>query len=306
MSNDVRPSPAGSQDLGAIGLVGLGNMGSAIARRLSASARVHGHDLDEGKVVALHEACDLIPTDLQGMTETCDTVLLSLPKPSASEAVMAALLAVPGRVRLVVETSTITPNQARSAHRDAARVGIDYVDAAVLSGVGEVERGESGWLIGGEDAAVSRALPILEQICDRTFLLGGPGSGMAAKVVNNGVAHAVMIVLAEAAALAQHNGIALEKLCRVLAQDDAGLKRPLTARLAGRYARRDFAGGMPTEAARKDSALFLEMARDACIPLFAHQSVDAVYEIAMAKGHARDDYAVVASLWDDWQGMARL
>jgi 3-hydroxyisobutyrate dehydrogenase-like beta-hydroxyacid dehydrogenase len=305
MAEDVKDSVAGDQGLGAIGLVGLGNMGSAIARRLSTSARVHGHDIDEARVVALREACDLIPTDLQGMTETCDTILLSLPKPSASEAVMASLLAAPGRLRLVVETSTITPNQARSSHRDASRAGIDYVDAAVLSGVGEVERGESGWLIGGEDAAVNRALPILERICARTFLLGGPGAGMAAKVVNNGVAHAVMVVLAEAAALAQRNGIALNNLCRVLAQDDAGLKRPLTARLAGRYARGDFNGGMPTEAARKDSALFLEMARHAGVPLFAHQSVDAVYEIAMAKGHARDDYAVVANLWDDWSGPVR-
>jgi 3-hydroxyisobutyrate dehydrogenase-like beta-hydroxyacid dehydrogenase len=121
---------------------------------------------------------------------------------------------------------------------------------------------------------------------------------MAAKVVNNAVAHAEMVILVEAAALAAAEGIALEDLCELLEQDDAGVKRPLSGRLAGRVRERRYDGGMPTEAARKDSALALDMARAGGVPLFCMQAADSVYELALRAGLGRRDYASIATLWE--------
>ena len=121
---------------------------------------------------------------------------------------------------------------------------------------------------------------------------------MAAKVINNAVAHAEMVVLCEAAALAAAEGIALDDLRALLEQDDAGVKRPLSGRLAGRVRERRYDGGMPTEAARKDSTLALEMARAGGVPLFAMQAADTVYELALRAGLARKDYASIATLWE--------
>ena len=142
--------------------------------------------------------------------------------------------------------------------------------------------------------------PTLEAICERVLVLGEVGAGMAAKVINNAVAHAVMVVLAEANAMALATGIPTEVLCQLLDQEDAGLRRPLQARLAGRYVRREFDGGMSVEAARKDSALALEVARVHGVPLFTIQAADIVYEIALANGLGRLDYASILTLWDAW------
>jgi 3-hydroxyisobutyrate dehydrogenase-like beta-hydroxyacid dehydrogenase len=51
------------------------------------------------------------------------------------------------------------------------------------------------------------------------------------------------------------------------------------------------------EAARKDSALALDLARSRGVPLFAMQASDSVYELALGRGLARQDYAAIASLW---------
>jgi 3-hydroxyisobutyrate dehydrogenase len=79
-----------------------------------------------------------------------------------------------------------------------------------------------------------------------------------------------------------------------------GLHRPLTYRYAERIAKGDYAGGMPLDAARKDSVLALQLAQTLGVPLFAIQGSHSVYDMAAAAGYGREDYAAVAKLWADW------
>src|SRR5438105_3603940 len=97
-------------------------------------------------------------------------------------------------------------------------------------------------------------------------VLGDVGAGMAMKVINNAVAHAVYVVLSEALAMAEANGIALPTFTEILSGADAGLLRPLNHRIAERVATGDFEGGMPVDAARKDSELALELAQASGLP----------------------------------------
>jgi 3-hydroxyisobutyrate dehydrogenase len=283
-----------------VGVVGLGNMGGVLAARLARTGPVTGFDTDAGRRAAAAEHDIEIARDAAAVAAAADVVFLSLPRPDISRAVLEqALGALGGRGGgLVVETSTIGPADARAAHARAAAAGAGYVDAAILSGVEQVRDGTSAFLVGGEPDDVARAEPVLRRVCERVLQFGGPGTGMAAKVINNAVAHAEMVVLAEAAALAGAEGIALDRLCHLLEQEDAGVKRPLTGRLAGRVRDGRYDGGMPTEAARKDSALALEMARAGGVPLFAMQAADSVYALALKAGLARQDYASIATLWE--------
>ena len=65
--------------------------------------------------------------------------------------------------------------------------------------------------------------------------------------------------------------------------------------------RGDFEGGMSTLAARKDSSLALEMARDANTPLFVMGAADTLYEVALAHALGNQDYASIITLWDTWR-----
>jgi 3-hydroxyisobutyrate dehydrogenase-like beta-hydroxyacid dehydrogenase len=282
----------------AVGVVGLGNMGGVLAARLARGGPVAGFDPDGGRAAAARGAGVDVLGAAADVAAAAEVVVLSLPRPDISRGVLDEILPALGG-GLVVEASTIGPDDARAAHAAATAAGAGYVDAAILSGVEQVRDGTSAFLVGGEPADVERAEPVLRRICERVMRFGGPGAGMAAKVINNAVAHAEMVVLCEAAALAAAEGIALDDLCELLEQDDAGVKRPMSGRLAGRVRERRYDGGMPTEAARKDSALALDMARAGGVPLFAMQAADSVYELALRAGLARKDYASIATLWED-------
>src|SRR5438094_379359 len=113
---------------------------------------------------------------------------------------------------------------------------------------------------------------VLDAICPHQRRMGPPGSGMAAKVINNAVAHAVYVVLAEAVAMGRATGVPLGTLVDLLGDPEGGLLRPLNHRIAQRLAVRDFGSGVSTASARKDSVLALEVARANGIPLYAIQA----------------------------------
>jgi len=195
----------------AVGVVGLGNMGGVLAARLARDGSVTGFDAAaERRDAAAAQAGVAIAESAAAVANAVDVLVLSLPRPEASRAVLEEALEPLGDGGLVIETSTIGPADARTAHALAAERGAGYVDAAILSGVEQVRDGTSAFLVGGEPGDVERAEPVLRRVCERVLRFGGPGTGMAAKVVNNAVAHAEMVVLVEAAALAAAEGIALD------------------------------------------------------------------------------------------------
>jgi 3-hydroxyisobutyrate dehydrogenase len=186
--------------------------------------------------------------------------------------------------------------------RVARQRGWSFIDAAILSGVGQMYQGTATLLLGGSDDDIERARPVLEAISATLTRFGAIGSGMAAKVINNAVAHAVMVVLAEAGAMAVANGIDGAELTALLSGPEAGLNRPLTHRFAERILHGSYDGGMPTEAARKDSTLAIGLAQQARVPLFAIQAAHTVYELGVDSGLGRQDYSAIATLWEKWTG----
>ncbi|MEV0616807.1 NAD(P)-binding domain-containing protein [Nonomuraea sp. NPDC050404] len=285
-----------------VGLCGLGNMGSAIARRLSETRPLIAYDLDPGRTGAAAELPGVTAAEQAADLAGAETVVLSLPSPAASARAAAEIAPGMKAGSLVVETSTVNPGDMRWLAELCAPHGVRVIDAAILSGVAQMAEGRSTLLIGGADEDIARARPVLDALAPRQLVLGDLGAGMAAKVINNAVAHAVMIVLAEAGAMAAATGVAQERLAELLADPEAGLTRPLTHRFVERILPGDYAGGMPTDAARKDSTLALALAQEAGIPLFAIQACHTVYEIAGGAGLDRQDYASVATLWEQWTG----
>lgn len=283
----------------AVGLIGLGNMGAAVAGRLVGHGDVVGFDLDAGRRADAAAIGVRSVSTLEAFAQT-HTVLLSLPSPAISLTVARQLSEILPAGSLVVETSTVNPADMAGLAAVLAPAGIRVVDVAILSGVGGMRDGSSILLAGGADVDLDAVAPLLASMSSKVLRFGALGSGMAAKVINNAVAHAVMVVLAEAAALGVTNGIAIDDLVDLLKDPEAGLTRPLTHRVAERVAGRQYDGGMPTEAARKDSVLALQLAQSSKVPLFAIQGAHTAYELAVAAGLARDDYAAIATLWEGW------
>lgn len=282
-----------------VGLIGLGNMGAAVASQLVQYGPLRGFDLDPARCAVAAEL-DVDVVETLDAFAGCDVVILSLPNPNASKSVVTELRGVLAAGATIVETSTVNPHDMHALARVLDGSGIRLVDAAVLSGVSVMQRGAAILLSGGDPEHLSDVRDVLDAMSARILDFGDLGCGMAAKVINNAVAHAVMVVLVEAVALAKSTGIGLQTISELLIDEDAGLTRPLTHRIMERVAAGEYDGGMPTDAARKDSTLVLELAQHMQVPLFAIQGSHTVYELAMAQGLGRKDYASIATLWSQF------
>ena len=153
-----------------VGVVGLGNMGGALAANLAASGfAVLGHDAKG-------------PTDLPpGVTAAADVaevarragvIVLSLPDGAASAQVCGDIGAAGGRVTHVVDTSTVGVEAARGTARQLAGRGIGYVDAPVSGGVAGAKARTLTVIYAGSDAACAHVEPVLAGLGDRRRRVG--------------------------------------------------------------------------------------------------------------------------------------
>lgn len=198
-----------------IGVVGLGQMGLAMAKRMRAQgAEVLGFDLDAGRKA---EAAALGVT-LAEATEgvVAPLVLLSLPQDRAVAAVLAALLPALPKGTVIADTSTLDPGAARRFAAQAAELGVDYLDAPVSGGPGGAAAGTLAMMLGGEAAAIERARSGLALIATKLVHVGAAGAGQVAKLVNNLLVATHLAAAGEAMRLGTLAGVAPEALLPVI------------------------------------------------------------------------------------------
>ena len=285
---------------GKVAIYGLGNMGYPLAERIGRQFSTQVFDLDSAQLKRAQEAFGAERIASPEMLADTSIVVLCLPTPAVSLSVLRQIAPHLPTGAVVLETSTVNPEHIVAEQAVVESFGIHLVDASIMAGVGQMVAGTASLALGGNLDAIAKAQPVLDAIASKQTNFGPLGAGAAAKVINNAVAHAVMVVVAEAGALATAAGVDSAKLIALLSDAQMGLHRPLTYRYADRIMKGDYDGGMPLDAARKDSVLALQLAQTLGVPLFAIQGSHSVYDMGVAAGYGRDDYAAVAKLWADW------
>lgn len=296
----MNPSSNNMAQRKVVALYGLGNMGFAIAQQLAKHFSLKVYDPSQGQV---RRAIETLGAQFIGDVSELDNVhavVMCLPQPSVSRQVVQDVAPALPKTAVIIETSTVNPEDIRDCVVAAQPHAIHVIDASIMAGVAQMEQGQATLALGGEPAAIERVRDVLQAMSIKQINFGASGAGAAAKVINNAVAHAVMVVVAEAGSMATAAGVCTEKLVELLADSKMGLHRPLTYRYAQRVTKGDYEGGMPLDAARKDSVLALALAQKLGVPLFAIQGSHTVYELAACAGYGRQDYAVIAKLWQDW------
>jgi len=287
-----------------IGLIGLGNAGCALLRALSAHWPVTAYDRDPDRFEAVSDGCVHPPTPAGSAAEVAlasDLIIFSLPTPEASLSVALEIREQLGSGKTLVESSTVSPNVVEALHGLIEPTGATVIDIPLIGGVHKLAEGQAVFLVGADEKRAGAAGRVFKQIAAEVFFLEERGAAMRTKLTVNGVAHGVYVVLTEASALAAAQGIPMSVLYRLL-ERESGLMRPLTHRFGERLLQHDFAGGMSTANARKDSALILDTARELGVPLFATAAAHTVYELALREGLSDLDYASIGTLWEKWLG----
>src|ERR1700757_4574074 len=205
-----------------LGFIGLGQMGSRIAQRLlDRGYQLTAFDLDVTQAEAIAAHGGIIAQSVLDLAQNADVILSCLTNDAAvlsvyngPEGVLAG--AKPGTV--VLEMSTIAPETSRELHRLGAQRGIEVLDVAISGSTPAAEQGILTLLAGGNEELFRAAEPIFQAISKQYFLLGGPGSGTAMKLVVNTLLGVGMQAIAEAVALGEKSGLNRERLLAVLSK----------------------------------------------------------------------------------------
>ncbi|MDH2297597.1 3-hydroxyisobutyrate dehydrogenase [Cobetia sp. 29-18-1] len=257
-----------------IGFIGLGNMGGPMALNLvKAGHAVRVFDLVESAMSELVEAGATRAASPGEVIEGVEVLISMLPAGQHvrklylgdKEDGAGGLLATLDASVLVIDASTIAPDDARLVARHAAERGITFMDAPVSGGVGGARAGTLSFIVGGEADGYARAEPLLEVMGKNLFHAGPAGSGQVAKICNNMLLGILMSGTAEALALGVKNGLDPAVLSEVMKQSSGGnwalnVYNPWPGVMEAAPASNDYQGGFLVDLMTKDLGLAWEMA----------------------------------------------
>jgi 3-hydroxyisobutyrate dehydrogenase len=191
--------------------VGVGNMGGPMAANLvRAGFAVTAVDADPDRAAAwAAEHGAAAAAGLADAVGSCDAVVTMLPTGVEVRAVLTdpAMLAAAPDELVAIDMSSADPVGTRALGADLAAHGIALVDAPVSGGVPRAETGSLAIMIGGDPMAVERVRPVLAEMGDRLFDVGGLGNGHAMKSLNNFVAGTAFVACCEAIAAGERFGL---------------------------------------------------------------------------------------------------
>jgi 3-hydroxyisobutyrate dehydrogenase len=283
-----------------IGFIGLGNMGLPMAQNLvKAGHAVAGFDLSEYPVDRL--AADG-GTPARSIADTCrdaEIVITMLPAgPEVREAYLGSdgVLAAVQRGTLLVDSSTIDVKTAREVAQAAEEQGLAMIDAPVSGGVAGALAASLTFMVGGSPEAFERARPVLEKMGKTIVHAGGAGNGQAAKICNNMILGASMIVVCEAFLLAEKLGLDAQRLFDISSKSSGQCWSmtsycPVPGPVPTSPANRDYKAGFTAAMMLKDLQLAQTAAREARAATPLGAGAAAVYEQFVESGDGGADFS---------------
>ena len=200
-----------------VGVVGLGLMGWALAARLAAQGQKVGGWTRSGVDATRAQADGFEPhAALADLVAESDILILSLFDEVAVRDVLGQLGAMDLNQKLIVETSTVTPQVVRDLVNEIEAAGGRLIDAPISGGPEMVAEGTIGLFIGGAEEDAARFQPLVEQLSNRSAYVGPLGAGAAMKIVNNVALAGAFQAASDALQLGQNMGLELGPMLSVL------------------------------------------------------------------------------------------
>jgi len=194
-----------------------------------------------------------------------------------------------------VDHTTASAEVARELYAAAAAAGVSFIDAPVSGGQAGAENGVLTVMCGGDEAAYTKAEPVIKAFARACRLMGASGSGQLTKMVNQICIAGVVQGLAEAIHFAQSAGLDAEAVIEVISKGAAQswqMENRYKTMIAGKF---DF--GFAVDWMRKDLGIVLDEAKSNGASLPVTALVDQFYSDVQKMGGKR---------WDTSSLLARL
>jgi len=288
-----------------IGFVGVGRMGGPMAARL----------LDAGHSLTIFDtsAEALAPLKARGATvagsahevaNSAEVVMMSLPTPPIVQAVCLGdkgILAG-SKIRTLIDLSTTGPSVAKVVGAAAAERNIAWVDSPVSGGVSGAQKGTLAVMVSCAASTFDAVDPLLK-VFGKTFHVGEkPGLAQVAKLANNLLAAAALVLSSEAMAMGVKAGINAKMLIDIInagsGRNSATQDKFPKAILPGTF---DF--GFATGLSYKDVRLCVDEAEAMGVPMVAGAAVRQMLAVTQARFGANSDFTCIAKVLEEWAGV---
>lgn len=279
-----------------LGFIGIGNMGSRIARRLLD----HGYQLlvynrSPEAAEALVKYGAKVAHSIAQLASESDVIMSSLTTDDVVKSVYGdpqGVFAYVRRGSAIIEMSTVLPGTSRELYDLSRQAGVRFLDSPVSGSTPSAEEGTLTIFCGGDEELFESAQPIFSSIASQYFYLGSSGSGTAMKLVANTLLGVGMQAIAESIALGQKEGLDRHRLLEVLAH--TAVIAPAHLGKLSRADRGDYSAQFPIRLMNKDFGLVLETAAAAKVPMPATAAAFQMNVAEFSEGNEEDFSAVIA------------
>ena len=290
-----------------IGFIGVGNMGGPMAVNLvKAGHQVKVFDLSAELMQTVVEQGAAPASSALDAAQHCDVLISMLPSGQIVENLyihQTKLLDHINPQTLVIDCSTIAPENAVNLYNAAKAKGITTLDAPVSGGVGGAKAGTLTFIVGGDKGAFDKAEPILRTMGKNVFHAGDHGAGQTAKICNNMLLAVHMIGTAEALQLGVDNGLDPTVLSEIMLQSSGRnwsleVYNPYPGVMPNVPASNNYDGGFQVNLMNKDLGLALEAAlkSQSATPMGA--LAKSLFGLHGSKGFGKKDFSSIQKMFE--------
>ena len=271
-----------------MGLIGLGNMGTAFAERLLVAGFdlvVHNRSREKTEPLAARGA--VVAETVAELAGAVDVVLTSLSDDDALESVAAAATGAARPGTVLVDLSTVSPGASARVALLAERASVRYLRAPVSGNPGVVRAGNLAFIVSGPRDALERAEPVLHAIGPTLHVVGDGEQARVVKLAINLVVAGLAQLMSEALVLGEAAGVSRTALLETMGDSAAGA--PFVKYKTGPLLRDDYSATFTTTLMEKDIDLVLETAETVGVRLPLAAEIKALVRSAIEAGYGDDD-----------------
>jgi 3-hydroxyisobutyrate dehydrogenase len=278
-----------------IAFLGLGLMGSGMARRLLANGfplTVFNRNSEKSRPFAAEGAH--VAQSPREAASRAEVIISMVADDNASRGLWlgetGALAGVePGTVG--IECSTVTVGWACELAAAAAAKQCEFLDAPVTGSKTQAATGELNFIVGGPAATLEKVRPVLAAMSKTILPLGPNGSGALLKLINNFVCGVQVAALAEAMAMIERSGLDRAKALEIIVNGAPG--SPLVKAVSARMTTRDYAPHFLARLMAKDLNYAIKESGKFSIDLATAVAALDVFQKGIAAGHGEEDIAAI-------------
>lgn len=288
-----------------LGFIGLGRMGGPMTRRLAeAGHRVFVHDARANAAAEIGHDSVVPVSSPEEAASQAEIVFCSLPTPTiVREVVLGAKgIAQGSSARIVVDLSTTGPSMAGAISKELSGKGIAWVDAPVSGGIAGAKNGTLAVMVSCREPVYQEIQPILATFGRQFFCGETAGTAQVAKLGNNMIAAAVILLSAEALAMGVKAGLDPKVMCDIInassGRNSATQDKFPRSVLPGTF---DF--GFATGLSYKDVRMCVDEAENLGVPMVAGALVRQMLAATNARFGPDSDFTSMVKIVEEWAGV---